>query len=435
MINAKRFFVIVILFIGLTLRFHNYSIYPQRGATSDEYTYSFLGVSLLKKGIPISWSNFSIYKNKYDMTIRNLYFPMVYPYFDHPPFNGLLVGGWSILFGQDTFDDIDLATIRIVPIFLSTLSSLLVFLLGLRLYSYKIGIWAMLIYSTAAIFVINGRVVLAENLLTFLLLSAVYLYIHWKRRLSVRKILTLGVIAGLSFWTKEIGIVVSFTLLYFFIADRMKVTYVVFLSLTCLFFVFLYLLYGAYYDWDGFLKIIAIQADRHIGPQTLHLLTSKPIIVNKPYYDGWYFLGFISLFLSFLNYKKHKILLVPAAAYLLLLIFSITREGEMGWYVIPLFPFMALFISHFLVESFQKKSWFIFILLLFVGLSQVNFIYEENFGLTPFQFRMILFVFFAPLLLLFLFRKERAFVILGHLWFYLLIAGNIYITYYYVHPA
>src|SRR3989338_10877768 len=108
----KVFIVFSILLLGFFIRVHNYSIYPQRGATSDEYTYSFLGVSLLKEGIPISWSNFSVYKNKYDMTIRDLYFPIVYPYFDHPPLNGLLVGGLSILLGQDTFVDIDLATIR-----------------------------------------------------------------------------------------------------------------------------------------------------------------------------------------------------------------------------------------------------------------------------------------------------------------------------------
>ena len=215
----------------------------------------------------------------------------------------------------------------------------------------------------------------------------------------------------------------------------MKASYVIFLSLTCLFFVFFYLLYGAYYDWDVFLKIIAVQSDRHIGPQTLQLLLSTPIIVNKPYFDGWYFLGFVSLFLSFFNYNKHKMLLVPAVAYLLLLIFSITREGEMGWYMIPLFPFMALFSAYFLVNSFQKKNWFIFLLLLYVGLSQIHFIYENNFGLLPFQFRIILFIFFVPLLLLFLFRKEKLFIWLGKFWFYIFIFGNIYLTYTYKHPA
>lgn len=435
MAKTRLFFVTLILIVGLVLRLHNYSTYPQRGATSDEYTYSFLGVSLLKKHIPISWSHFSVYKNKYDMTIRDLYFPIVYPYFDHPPLNGLLVGGWSILWGQDTFADIDLATIRIVPIFLSTVSSFLVFLLGLRLYSYKTGIWAMLIYSTATVFVINSRVVLAENLLTPLLLCAIYLYIQWKRRLSVRKVLILGVFAGLSFWTKEVGIVVSFVLIYFFIADKIKFSYIFFFTSISLFFVVCYFLYGAYYDWDGFLKVISTQADRHIGPQTLQLLMSKPIIVNKPYYDGWYFLGFVSLFLGFLNYQKHKILLVSSAAYLLLLIFSITREGEMGWYVIPLFPFMALLSAQFLSESFKNKNWFIFLLLLFVGLGQVKFLFEDNFGLTPRQFRMILSLMFVPPAFLYAFRRENAFVRLGNLWFYLFILGNIYLTYNYKHPA
>src|SRR5258708_39769402 len=97
--------VIFILFIGLILRLHNYALYPQRGASSDEYTYSFLGISLLTKGVPESWSNLTAYKNKYDLTVRKLYFPMIYPYYDHPPLNGLLVLGWSILNGKTKFEN------------------------------------------------------------------------------------------------------------------------------------------------------------------------------------------------------------------------------------------------------------------------------------------------------------------------------------------
>ena len=93
MTKLQILLMICVLFAGLLLRLNNYSVYPQRGATSDEYSYSFLGVSLLTKHVPISWSAVSAYKNRSDLTIKNLYFPIVSPYFDHPPLNGLLVGG------------------------------------------------------------------------------------------------------------------------------------------------------------------------------------------------------------------------------------------------------------------------------------------------------------------------------------------------------
>lgn len=427
--------VVFVLFIGLILRLHNYSVYPQRGATSDEYSYSFLGVSLLTKGIPISWSAVSGYKNRSDLTIKNLYFPIVYPYFDHPPLNGLLVGGWALLFGQNTFPKIELSTIRLVPIMLSMVSSILVFLLGLRLYSFKTALWALLIYSTTVIFVMNGRVVLAENLLTPLLLGAIYSFYIFRKNMTFKKTIAIGILCGLGFWTKELGIVIFLSMLYLFVAEKIKIKFTLTVTVVLAFFASLYILYGAYFDWEVFKAVVSIQSDRVIGPGTLLYLTSTSLIINKIYYDGWYFLGFVSFFLSFLDYQKHKFILVPAFIYFILMIFSLTEKGEMGWYLIPLFPFMALFTANFLVEGLEKRNWSIFLLLIFVGLYEVQYLYRANFGLTSMQFRVILILIFSPFILSYVFGKEKLFTKLGNAAFYAFILGNIILTYNYIHPA
>ncbi len=435
MTKLQILLMICVLFAGLLLRLNNYSVYPQRGATSDEYSYSFLGVSLLTKHVPISWSAVSAYKNRSDLTIKNLYFPIVSPYFDHPPLNGLLVGGWALIFGQDTFSKIELSTIRLVPIFLSMVSSVFVFVLGFRFYGFKTGLWALLIYSTTVIFVINGRVVLAENLLTPLLLGAIYSFYSFRKNMTFKKTIVIGIFCGLALWTKELGIVVFLSMLYLFIAEKIKIKLTVALVTTSLSFVLLYLLYGVYYDWEVFKAVVSIQSDRVVGPETLLYLTSTPIIINKLYYDGWYFLGFISFFLSFLDYRKHRFILVPAFIYFLLMIFSLSERGEMGWYLIPLFPFMALFTANILVESLEKKNWGIFLLLTFVGLYEAQYLFRANFGLTSTQFRIILIMMFCPFLLAYAFKKEKLFEKLGNVAFYAFILGNILLTYNYVHPA
>lgn len=436
MTKVKIIAVVLVLFLGLILRLHNYSIYPQRGASSDEYTYSFLGVSLWTKHVPESWSAFQAYKNRYDLTIKNLYFPMVYPYFDHPPLNGLLVGGWSILWGQDTFTKVDLKTIRLVPIFLSIFSGLLLFLLGLKMYGYKTALWALLIFMTTTIFAMNQRVVFAENLLAPLFLGALYLFVQKRKKITTNVAVLLGVLCGLSFWTKELGIALFFTMVYLFISENVKRKQVIILLVVFIAFFSGYIAYGTYFDKEVFWQIISIQANtRDLGPEVLSLIISKPVIVNKVYYDGWYLLGFISLFMCLLAAKEHKILLAGAAPYFMLLVFSIAREGEMGWYMIVLFPFLALAISRLLIESFQKKGWFIFIVLLFVGLSHIRYLYEATFGLTPSQFRVFLLLMFGPFVSLLLIKNDRWFMRLGHLWFYFLILGNMYLTYTYIHPA
>lgn len=433
--RLKITLVVIILIFGLFLKLHNYSIYPQRGASSDEYTYTFLGISLLKEGIPVSWSAFAPYKNRYDLIIDKLYFPMVYPYFDHPPLNGLLVGGWSILFGQDTFREVELKTIRLIPIFLSIVSSVLVFLLGFKIYGYKTGIFALLIYTTTTIFVMNTRVVFAENLLTPLYLSALYLFLLIKKNLTLVKVAGIGFLCGLSFLTKELGVTVFLAMLYLFIEQKTKIRNVLALCVVSGLIAGLYGVYGFYYDKDLFLEILFLQSSRSIGPQTFNYMLSTPIVVNKIIYDGWYFFGFFSILFSFFDYRRNKMVIVPAGIYLFLLLFSLTKFGEMGWYIIPLFPFMALASANLFIEGVKKYSWFIFAMLLFVGLPQIKLLYEDMFGLTPFQFRVQLIIMFMPFIVLFLLKKERWFRFLAEVWFYLFIIGNILLTYNYVHPV
>lgn len=433
--KIKLFTLVLVLLLGIILKLHNYSIYPQRGATSDEYSYSFQGVSLLTKGVPISWSAFTQYKNLRHLTINHLYFPIVYPYFDHTPLNGIVTGAWALAHGENTFEKIQLKTIRIVPIILSVISSLLVFLIGFKLFNYKTAIWALLIYSTTTIFVIQGRVVLAENLITPLLLGVMYGFIKFYKKIDIKKTIYLGTLAGLTFWAKELGIVGFFSILYLFISERLKIKYILILVATFSFFIGLYIAYGIHFDAEVFWKILTQQSARFIGPDTLAYILSTPIIVNKFYNDGWYLFGFFAFYASFLSYRENKFIIVPSTIYFLLLLSSLTQRGEMGWYIIPLFPFMSLFIAKFLVDAAQKVSFGIFPLLIFVGLYVVKYGYEANFGLTPFQFRTILLILFLPVMLTVLFKKEKAYKFLSHFWFYAFIAANIFLTYNYIHPS
>lgn len=435
MISLKAWMVVWVLLLGLILRVHNYEKYPQRGATSDEYSYSFLGVSLLTLGAPISWSYFSPYPVKFDLTIDKLYFPMKFPYFDHTPLNGLVVGSWAVLNGENTFEKITLSTIRLVPIFLATVSSLLLFLVTKKIYGYDTALLTLLIYSTATIFVIQSRVVLAENLLTPLSLFGLYLWLRWRDILTSQRVLLLGIVAGLSFWAKELGIFVFFYLFYFLLLFRKSVRYMVILCLTMLIFIVLYAIYGAYYNWESFIAIITLQSARYVGPQTLRLLLNTPVLINKVYYDGWYLFGMLSFFVSLIRFGKSKELVIPAVVYFMLMVFSLIREGEMGWYMIPLFPFFALFSAQVIWEGLMQKSWMIVLLLLTVGLYQIEYVYEAAFGLTPIQFRVILMIFFGFPIITFLsdnqclYRRAVGFLV------FLLITVTAFITYFYVHPA
>ncbi|HLC95304.1 MAG TPA: glycosyltransferase family 39 protein, partial [Patescibacteria group bacterium] len=390
MTTAQKLFVGAILVLGIILRFHNYDVYPQRGATSDEYTYSFLGQSLLTKGVPISWSYFDAYKNREDLTIDKLYFPIVWPYFDHPPLNGLVVAMWAIARGETTFEQIQLSTIRLVPIALTTISSVLLFLLLERHYTYPVAVLGLLIYQTSTIMVVSSRVVMAENLLTPILLGALLYYDRVRKKVLLKNATVLGILSGLALWTKELGIVVGMSLVALLVYDKQKIRHIAVIIAGLIVATLGYIVYGFAYDKEVFLAIVGAQATRMVGPQTLWLLTSRPVLINKIFYDGWYIFGIIACFVCFMDMRKHIRWLLPFFLYFVLLLGTLTQEGEMGWYMIVAYPFMAAAAAVVLAPAWKKPHGMLTIAILFIGLSLFYYMIEVPFGITVTRFRLFL---------------------------------------------
>lgn len=422
--------VVLILTLGLFLKLHRYAEYPQRGATSDEYTYSFLGLSLLNDGIPASWSYFSPYTNRYDLTLNGTYFPIVTPYFDHPPLFGLLVGGWAKLFGEHTFDSVNLWIIRLVPIILSTISALILYALSFRLYDKKIALLAVTIYSIVPIFVVHHRVVLAENFLTLLLLLSLYLYERFKKRLTVQRITVLGVLAGASLWTKEIGVSVFLALLLLFLLDK-KRNGILLLSGVFVSFLLAYVVYGYAYDGELFWKILSLQSMRDVGPQTLWYLLSTPVLVNKIYYDGWYAFGLLSILLL-LKDKRHMRVTTPFLIYFLILVITLTQGGQSGWYLIPLFPFLSVASAITIQESKEKRNLLFIVFVFIIGMFLIQELFVPLFGLAPKQFRFLSVFLLTPMLF---FTKKNIFGVTANLWITMLLLGSALATFLYRHPA
>lgn len=425
--------LVLVLVLSVFLKLHHYTTYPQRGSTSDEYTYSFLGLSLLRTGVPVSWSFFP-YSHRTDVTIGGILFPMVYPYFDHPPLAGIIVGAWSMLWKQSTFNQVSLATIRIVPIIFSTVSALLMFFLAEKFFDLQTAWWALALYLTVPIFIISSRVVVAENLLTTVMLGTIYLYTAFKTKKTILYACVLGLLAGMGFLMKESGIVLGLYLTFMLIRDKVKPKFV-FIALSAFGLCIAgYVVWGFWIDKDTFLKILSFQSARETGPQTLWYLLSTPIIINKIYQDGWYYLGFISVLFSFAK-QKYSTLTPMVLFYLFFLLTTLTREGQSGWYLIPLFPFMAIATAEAIQAAIVSKSWFLFVFVLFTGMFMIQQGFEPNFGLAPVQFRVMTAILVVPILLFFMFRQEKWIAKFGKAWFYLCIFANVVLTLMYRHPA
>jgi len=435
MTRWQKLLVFAVIVLGTVLRLHTYDVYPQRGATSDEYTYSFLGQSLLTGGVPISWSYFGGYKNHRDLTINKLYFPIVWPYFDHPPLSGILVAAWAIVNGETTFEQISLSTIRLVPILFTFISSVLLFFLLYRQYGFAIALPALIIYSTSTIMVVSSRVVMAENLLTPLLLGALVYYERVRKKISLRSAIILGIISSLAVWTKELGIVVAMSVVALFIYDKQKLFHSIVVVAIVAAAILGYVVYGFAYDKEVFLTIVATQASRMVGPETLLMLASRPVLINKVFYDGWYPFGLVGVFACFVDWKKHFRMLLPFFIYFVLLVGSLTREGDMGWYMIVAYPFLAAASAIVLGDWWKKPNAMILVAVLIIGLSFFYYLIELPFGSTLARFRLFLGVSFIPYISASMLHRERAVVGIQRVTMGTLLFLTALQTYFYIHPA
>jgi len=86
-----------IILLGYYLRLKMFSSFPAIGDTQDEIKYAFNGLSLIKEGVPQSWSWREEYGNFPIVKIRNNPYRLVKPYFDNPPLFALIMGQSFVL--------------------------------------------------------------------------------------------------------------------------------------------------------------------------------------------------------------------------------------------------------------------------------------------------------------------------------------------------
>lgn len=426
----KIIVVVCLLFLALALRFHNYSVYPQRGATSDEYAFAFQGISLLTQGVPAAWSAIPLYKNLTHLTLDGLYFPIVQPYLDHPPLFGLLIGAWAIVARETTFEAIRLATIRIVPIVLSLISAVLLYLLAKNEYGEKIARFSLAIFATATIIVVNSRVTVAESLLTPMWFIALWMLGRNIKKSLPWPYISIGLLCAAAILTKVLGLVVWLSVVAILWLRRSSVRNIVYVTIGAWIGGLALYLYGATYDEKLFWAIQSYQGmNRILGPNTIWMIIGSPSIVNKIFYDGWYFWGLFALGAASIDIRKNVMIVVPAFLYLLLLVVSVNETDIHGWYLIPLFPFLAIAGGRLLVESIENARWILFIWAVLVGASLIQELYAMPFGLTPSIYRWLVGIILAGAFLSL--RSKRV----GYGMALLFIIGSAIATLQYVHPA
>lgn len=386
----QRFFYILLISIalfGLFLRLHDYDRLPPFGETRDEFFYPWAGMSLLKTGVPTSWSPFGGYTLEQKVKLWGVDFRLVSPWLEKPPLYPLLTGGLSLLAGQDEFGEVRLSTIRLVPILLNTVTIFLIGLLGARLFDRSVGLVASLLYATIPTIVMANRLSVTENLLIPVVLFTLWVYLAEKKRLWHSFVVGIGCAAALL--TKQIGVVLPVSIL---ILEFYRKNYRSLLIIGGLTFLggIIHPLMALYYNsWELYTSLLKQYQDAHaLGvPQAIANLFLHPGVGHKEkiFVDGSLLAGYILLFSAPLwlrkdaNFKRSAFLAFPFG-YLVLFTLLVGNRTWYGWHLFPLFPFLALLLAKVFLDLWRDPDLYRYLaLFVIVGFSSARFLILLNF--------------------------------------------------------
>lgn len=389
----KKYYIIIFLlifFLGIGLRSLNFEKYPRHGATFDEFAWTWLGINLIQKHVPISWSSQPQYSKRNHLIYQGAAFWIVEPYLEHPPLFGVVAGSFSLLNGVKDMYDVTLKKIRPLALLLGALSIFMIFILTKEIYGKSIALISSLIYATAPTIVIGSRIVQNENFLIPSWLLCLYLVLKYLKTKKKKFRNIAMIIAGLLSLAKVpwlvVGLSLSMILAY---RNKWKDAFVVG-GIVVLFFS-AFLVYGFLLDQELFVNLWKLQLSRYdISFSGFFSVFTSPLLVDRFYLDGWIYFGWFSILILCLNPRKNFMVIIPFIAYLIVYIFAIPNEPSHGWYRYPFYPFLIISSAFMLREELKKISFYSLIFIFVVGLTLLSNTWEKDFGFSYIAYRLFI---------------------------------------------
>lgn len=391
---------VLILVLALMVRKKNYAEIPIPGQSVDEYSYSWVGLSLIENGMPVGISGISGYKNSLPRYVNvDRFFQTVstgdpltinYPWMDHPPLLGLITGGYAYLSGVRVFEDTTSYIIRKPIVIISTISVALLMIYCWINFSFLTTVISGLIYATTPLVVLSGRMIQAENAVIPCFLACMICISLYLKKKNDYWLFASALIAGIATLFKLNGIVchlfVLFALLneYKSLKDKFVKDFGFFLIIS-LPISFLFVIYGSVYGIENFKNIFFSNYNRFygIGANSLielirnQRLTQHKFLPEVAIVSGWL------VFLSFLIKKPKrtgtKLVILAIFSYLIIYIFF--GSQPYGWYTFPFWPLLIIILAKFLTDGIEKGKnliavFFISLLMLGTNISQIINVFE-----------------------------------------------------------
>ena len=437
--------VVLIMNLAGNLREYAYASVPFPGETLDEYSFAWVGISLIKDKYPIAWSGIPGYKN-YDqqqINVDGIYdkhpewapFSINKPWFDHPPLFGLVTGGYAYLKGVRNFIDASVIILRRPMLKIGVFSVLLVIILAWKLWGLETGLLSGLLYATIPSIVISSRMAIVENGIIPLFLLCVLFAVNYFDKRKIIYWYLACTFAAMAVLFKLSGISVPLTLICMGVCygKREKWKLVTFSLSSIIFSLLAFIIYGYYFDSTTFWNVFTANSKRFYGAGAevfFNVLVQSKITGGKTLTDGWIVLGWLSLFiLNFKYWLKNKpITYLSFAIFSYLFVFLLFGSESYGWYRFPFYPFLVIATSRLIIEIYRSPSvLFLPLVLLPFGTSVHRLLGVEGFQHYLIYFRLAMIILFTVFLVPSL-VKIKYFVKLQRLVLYLTIFFLIWLS-------
>jgi 4-amino-4-deoxy-L-arabinose transferase-like glycosyltransferase len=372
--SFKIIIFIAVVALAFFLRKKNYAQIPIPGQSVDEYSYSWVGLSLIKTGMPIGISGIPGYQNQFSkyINVDRLYqtlssdpLTINYPWMDHPPLLGLITGGYAAVSGANVFEDTTALLIRRPIIIISTISVALLMIFCWLNFSFLTAIISGSIYATTPLIVLSSRMIQAENaIIPCLLLVMIFSSLYFRQKKDIWLIFA-AIVSGITTLFKLTGIVCH---LYFFLSlilyhqklnSKLFKDFFFFLAvslpITSLFF-----FYGLSYGSTNFFNILFSNANRFygIGPNAIiDLIRNQRLTQHKFLPEIWLIIGWVTFLISFSKTKKsfsHSLIFISLISYLIVYLFF--GSQPYGWYTFPFWPLLILSLTAFFYENLTNRK-------------------------------------------------------------------------------
>ncbi|KKS94781.1 MAG: hypothetical protein UW68_C0002G0055 [Candidatus Collierbacteria bacterium GW2011_GWB1_44_6] len=364
--------VILIMALGYKLRLSGFNSIPFPGESLDEYSNAWVGLSMIRLGVPVGMSGlpgYPVQDSRYinvdrvfQTTANGNTMQMSYPWFDHPPMMGLITGGFSYFKGARVFEDTTAVTIRKPVILMSTLTIGLAAYLAYLLFGWETAIAAATIIATSPLMVINSRMVQAENGLTPLFLLSLILLWWYEKKGGYTFLTLLSMTIGLAMLFKLSAVALLFCALALIFANVKKNSATrwqegLIVSVIALSVFGIFVISALAWDFSTFVKVFLANSGRAYGiglSALFDLITNTKITAVKFLTDGWPLTGWLGLAILTRMDLRNKAwyLWLPIFSYLAVYLFF--GSEPFGWYRIPFLPFL-LIVSGWLTTAFIRN--------------------------------------------------------------------------------